>query len=135
MPMNRAATIASRHNINAVSSERICAGTRIEAATASSASIAATRGIASTIRPSPSRVWTFTKGIASSRSVQSASHASYPGQLLVNASGREDFRDVRSRKGEERTVLVKALASEAALRYRAWVTKTGGSCTNEPANA
>ncbi len=28
---------------------------------------------------------------------------------------------LRARKGEERTVLVTALASEAALRYRAWV--------------
>jgi tricorn protease len=44
-----------------------------------------------------------------------------PGQLLVNASGRETSVTLRSRKGEERTVLVKALASEAALRYRAWV--------------
>jgi tricorn protease len=44
-----------------------------------------------------------------------------PDRLLVNASGREVSVTVRSRKGDERTVLVKALASEAALRYRAWV--------------
>jgi tricorn protease len=44
-----------------------------------------------------------------------------PGRLLVNASSRDTSVTLRSRKGEERTVLVKALASEAALRYRAWV--------------
>jgi tricorn protease len=44
-----------------------------------------------------------------------------PDQLLVNASGRNISVTLRKRKGEERTVLVKALASEAALRYRAWV--------------
>ncbi len=44
-----------------------------------------------------------------------------PDRLLVNASGRDTSVTLRSRKGEERTVMVKALASEAALRYRAWV--------------
>jgi tricorn protease len=44
-----------------------------------------------------------------------------PGRLLVNASGRNVSVTLRSRKGEERTVLVKALASETALRYRAFV--------------
>jgi tricorn protease len=44
-----------------------------------------------------------------------------PDRLLVNASGRDVSVTLRSRKDEERTVLVKALASEAALRYRAWV--------------
>ncbi len=44
-----------------------------------------------------------------------------PDRLLVNASGGNVSVTVRSRKGDERTVLVKALASEAALRYRAWV--------------
>jgi tricorn protease len=44
-----------------------------------------------------------------------------PDRLLVNTSGREVSITLRSRKGDERTVLVKALASEAALRYRAWV--------------
>ncbi|HEY1653998.1 MAG TPA: PDZ domain-containing protein [Candidatus Tumulicola sp.] len=44
-----------------------------------------------------------------------------PDQLLVNSAGRHVSLTLRSRKDEERTVLVKALASEAALRYRAWV--------------
>jgi tricorn protease len=44
-----------------------------------------------------------------------------PDRLLVNASGRNVSVTVRSRKGEERTVLVKALATEGTLRYRAWV--------------
>jgi tricorn protease len=44
-----------------------------------------------------------------------------PGRLLVNASGRDVSLTLRARKGEERTVMVKALASEFALRYRAWV--------------
>ena len=44
-----------------------------------------------------------------------------PDRLLVNSSGRDVSVTLRSRKGEERTVLVKALASEASLRYRAWV--------------
>jgi tricorn protease len=44
-----------------------------------------------------------------------------PDRLLVNASGREIKVTLRPRKGDERTVMVKALASEAALRYRAWV--------------
>ena len=44
-----------------------------------------------------------------------------PDRLLVNAAGREISVTLRSRKGDERTVMVKALASESALRYRAWV--------------
>ena len=44
-----------------------------------------------------------------------------PDRLLVNTSGRDVSITLRSRKDEERTVLVKALSSEAALRYRAWV--------------
>ncbi len=44
-----------------------------------------------------------------------------PDRLLVNAAGRNISVTLRARKGEERTVLVQALASEAALRYRAWV--------------
>ncbi len=44
-----------------------------------------------------------------------------PDRLLVNAAGREISVTLASRKGNERTVLVKALASESALRYRAWV--------------
>jgi tricorn protease len=49
------------------------------------------------------------------------SKTSGPDPLLVNAAGREISVTLRSRKGNERTVLVKALASESALRYRAWV--------------
>ncbi|HTU83819.1 MAG TPA: PDZ domain-containing protein, partial [Candidatus Acidoferrales bacterium] len=44
-----------------------------------------------------------------------------PDRQLVNTSGRDVSITLRGRKDEERTVLVKALASEAALRYRAWV--------------
>ncbi len=44
-----------------------------------------------------------------------------PDRLLVNAAGRYVSVTLRARKDAERTVLVKALASEAALRYRAWV--------------
>ncbi|MBV8373996.1 MAG: PDZ domain-containing protein [Candidatus Eremiobacteraeota bacterium] len=44
-----------------------------------------------------------------------------PDQLLVNTSGRDVSITLRSRKDDERTVLVKALEGEAALRYRAWV--------------
>ncbi len=44
-----------------------------------------------------------------------------PDQLLVNASGRNVSVTLRTKKGDERTVLVKALASESALRYRAFV--------------
>ena len=44
-----------------------------------------------------------------------------PGRLLVNAAGKDISVTVRGRKDEERTVLVKALASESRLRYRAWV--------------
>jgi tricorn protease len=58
-----------------------------------------------------------------------------PDQALVNAAGKEIALVVRDRSGEERTVVVKALASEARLRYRAWVERnrayvherTGGS--------
>ncbi len=44
-----------------------------------------------------------------------------PDQLLVNRSGKDVSITIRTRKDEERTVLVKALASETMLRYRAWV--------------
>ncbi|MBV8372076.1 MAG: PDZ domain-containing protein, partial [Candidatus Eremiobacteraeota bacterium] len=44
-----------------------------------------------------------------------------PDRLLVNASGRDVSVTLRSHKDQERTVLVKALESEGALRYRAWV--------------
>ena len=44
-----------------------------------------------------------------------------PDRLLVNTAGRDVSITLRSRKDEERTVLIKALASEGALRYRAWV--------------
>ncbi|HET9029880.1 MAG TPA: PDZ domain-containing protein [Candidatus Aquilonibacter sp.] len=57
-----------------------------------------------------------------------------PDQLLVNCASKDVSITVRTRKDEERTVLVKALASESPLRYRAWVEanrryvhdKTGG---------
>ncbi|MBV8066381.1 MAG: PDZ domain-containing protein, partial [Candidatus Eremiobacteraeota bacterium] len=49
------------------------------------------------------------------------SHDVTPDQLLVNASGKNISVTLREKKGHERTVLVKALASEGALRYRAWV--------------
>ncbi len=57
-----------------------------------------------------------------------------PDRLLVNSAGKDVSITIRTRKDEERTVLVKALASEAPLRYRAWVEanrryvheKTGG---------
>ncbi len=44
-----------------------------------------------------------------------------PDRLLVNAAGRQISVTLRGKKDEERTVLIKALESEAALRYRAWV--------------
>ncbi|MGZ3507494.1 MAG: S41 family peptidase [Vulcanimicrobiaceae bacterium] len=44
-----------------------------------------------------------------------------PQQLLVNTAGREVVLTLRARKGGERRVTVKALDSEQALRYRAWV--------------
>jgi|HubBroStandDraft_4_1064222.scaffolds.fasta_scaffold00014_23 tricorn protease len=44
-----------------------------------------------------------------------------PDRLLVNASGKSVSVTLRSKRGEERTVLVTALTNEAALRYRAWV--------------
>jgi tricorn protease len=44
-----------------------------------------------------------------------------PDVLLVNTAGRDVSITLRTSKDEERTVLIKALASEAALRYRAWV--------------
>ncbi len=44
-----------------------------------------------------------------------------PEQLLVNAAGRDVTLAVRRGRAAERNVLVKALASEAPLRYRAWV--------------
>ncbi|MGR4063952.1 MAG: PDZ domain-containing protein [Vulcanimicrobiaceae bacterium] len=42
-------------------------------------------------------------------------------RLLVNRAGREVTLTLRTRRDDERTVLVKALARESALRYRAWV--------------
>jgi tricorn protease len=44
-----------------------------------------------------------------------------PDRLLVNAAGREVTLTVRRGRAAERNVLVKALANEAQLRYRAWV--------------
>jgi tricorn protease len=44
-----------------------------------------------------------------------------PDRLLVNTSGRDVTVTLTSSKDEERTVHVKALANEGALRYRAWV--------------
>ncbi|MEO6912758.1 MAG: PDZ domain-containing protein [Candidatus Baltobacteraceae bacterium] len=49
------------------------------------------------------------------------SRTSTPDQLLVNQSDREVALTIAARKGGERRVLVKTLASEAPLRYRAWV--------------
>jgi tricorn protease len=43
-----------------------------------------------------------------------------PDRLLVNTAGR-DVAVTVERKGEARTLLVRALASESPLRYRAWV--------------
>jgi tricorn protease len=44
-----------------------------------------------------------------------------PDQRLVNAAGKEVALAVRRGRAAERNVLVKALRSESALRYRAWV--------------
>ena len=44
-----------------------------------------------------------------------------PDELLVNAAGKDISITVRTRKEEERTVMIHALASESSLRYRAWV--------------
>ncbi len=44
-----------------------------------------------------------------------------PDRLLVNAADREIALTVRRERSAERNLLVKALRSEAALRYRAWV--------------
>ncbi len=44
-----------------------------------------------------------------------------PEELLVNAAGREVTLTLRRGRNSERNVLVKALVSEAPLRYRAWV--------------
>ncbi len=92
------------------------------AATASSESIAETRGTASTTRRSQSRVSTCAKAIASSRSAASACRARLRriGSSSTRAAASVSVT-LRGKKGEERTVLVKALANEAALRYRAWV--------------
>ncbi|MDP9111090.1 MAG: PDZ domain-containing protein, partial [Candidatus Eremiobacteraeota bacterium] len=57
-----------------------------------------------------------------------------PDELLVNSARKDIAVTLRSRKDEERTVMVRALASESAVRYRAWVEanrayvheKTGG---------
>ncbi|MBV8600490.1 MAG: PDZ domain-containing protein, partial [Candidatus Eremiobacteraeota bacterium] len=43
-------------------------------------------------------------------------------ELLINAADREVTLTVASKKGEKRRVMVKALASDRLLRYRAWVT-------------
>ncbi len=62
------------------------------------------------------------KATASWPSAASAYRATLrPNELLVNASDKNVSVTLREKKGEERTVLVKALANEAALRYRAWV--------------
>ena len=120
---NTAATTACRRNTSADSSARIYAGTKGAAATASSASIAAIRGTASTIRRSPSPGLDVREGDAivaiggkrlSRDVIAGPSCSSTPPDADVSIT-------LRSRKDEERTVLVKALASEAALRYRAWV--------------
>jgi tricorn protease len=44
-----------------------------------------------------------------------------PDRLLVNSAGREITVTVRRGHDTERNLLVKALASESSLRYRAWV--------------
>ncbi|MEO9171333.1 MAG: PDZ domain-containing protein, partial [Candidatus Baltobacteraceae bacterium] len=44
-----------------------------------------------------------------------------PGELLINCAGKDISLTLRTSKDEQRTVMVRALASEAALRYRAWV--------------
>ncbi|HYL28065.1 MAG TPA: PDZ domain-containing protein [Candidatus Nitrosotalea sp.] len=44
-----------------------------------------------------------------------------PDKLLVNTAGRNVSVTLREKKNGERTVLVKALAHEGAVRYRAWV--------------
>jgi len=44
-----------------------------------------------------------------------------PDRLLVNAAGKDVALTIKTRKDEERTLLVKALKSESSLRYRAWV--------------
>lgn len=57
-----------------------------------------------------------------------------PDQMLVNCAGKDTSLTIRNKKDEERIVLVKALANESPLRYRAWVEanrqyvhdKTGG---------
>lgn len=57
-----------------------------------------------------------------------------PDRLLVNSAAKDISITLRDHRGQERTVLVKALANELALRYRAWVEanrryvheKTGG---------
>jgi tricorn protease len=48
-------------------------------------------------------------------------HDVTPDQLLVNTSGKNVSVTLREKRDQERTVLVKALANELALRYRAWV--------------
>jgi tricorn protease len=44
-----------------------------------------------------------------------------PDQLLVNAAGQDVSLTLAARKGEPRRIVVRALASERLLRYRAWV--------------
>jgi tricorn protease len=44
-----------------------------------------------------------------------------PDRLLVNGANKEIALTLRNRKNDERSIVVKALGSEASLRYRAWV--------------
>jgi tricorn protease len=46
-----------------------------------------------------------------------------PDRLLVNTAGRDISLTIRSGKDDERVVVVKTLANESALRYRAWVDR------------
>ncbi len=58
-----------------------------------------------------------------------------PERLLVNTAGNEIALGIGNKRGDERTIVVKTLAGEASLRYRAWVErnrryvaeKTGGA--------
>ncbi len=46
-----------------------------------------------------------------------------PDRLLVNTAGTEIALGITNKRGDERTIVVKTLASEAPLRYRAWVER------------
>ena len=48
-------------------------------------------------------------------------HDVLPGELLVNSANKDISLTVRSAKRGEHTVMVRALAGESSLRYRAWV--------------